>query len=138
MQGRRNPLNADPLGGAMRGVTTHVLSFVAGALLAAVLVLIALSSRDSTATVILSNDTSTHLTNVRLHNRETGGTLIVDRLESGQTEALRVHIRGEGSYLLSATLPSGGLVEAERYMETGYTITEHIEPDQIRPEFTLY
>ena len=75
-------MNADPLGGVMRGVVTHVLSFVAGASLAAILTFVALSSRDSTATVILSNETGSPLTNVRLHNRETGGTLIVDRLDA--------------------------------------------------------
>lgn len=99
---------------------------------------VALSGRDSTATVVLSNETNSTLTNVRLHNRETGGTLVVDRLDPGRSETLRIHVRGEGAYVLSLDLPSAGPVEAERYVETGYTITEHISPNQIRPEHAFY
>ncbi len=122
----------------MRGVATHILSFLAGASVAAILAFVAFSGRDSTATVVLTNETSAPITNVRLHNRETGGTLVVDRIAAGQSETVRIYVRGEGSYVVSAHLPSAGSVEAERYVETGYTITEHIGPSEIRPEHDIY
>jgi len=122
----------------VRRVATHILSFIAGALLAAVLAFVVFSGRDSTATVVLLNDTLSPLTNVRVHNRETGGTLVVDHIAVGQSETLRLHVRGEGSYVLSVNLPSVGLVKAERYMETGYAITEHIGPEAIRADHSLY
>lgn len=131
-------LKSDPLGGPVRGVATRVLSFLTGASGAAVLVFAACSGRNSTATVVLSNETSSPLTDVRLHNRETGQTLVVDRIAAGRSETLQIQVRGEGSYVVSANLPSAGPVEAERYVETGYTITEHIGPDQIKPEHALY
>ena len=99
---------------------------------------VVLRGHGSTATVVLSNETQGPLTNLRLHNRETGGTLVVDHLAPGQTETLRIHVRGEGSYIISVRLPSAGLVESERYVETGYTITEHFANDGIRPEHSIY
>ena len=122
----------------MRSLLTHIISFVAGAVLAAALCIITLSGRDSTATIVLSNETGAILSNVRVHNRATGGTLVVDRIARGQTKTLRIYVRGEGSYLLSVELPVAGATEAERYVETGYTITEHIKPEEIEPEHTFY
>jgi hypothetical protein len=117
---------------------THILSFLAGALFVLVLGGVTLEGLDHTATVVLSNETRGVLANVRVHNRQTGGTLVVDRSAPGQRESLRIHGRGEGSYVLLAELPEAGRIEAERYVESGYTITEHMAPDEVTPEHDFY
>ena len=46
--------------------------------------------------------------------------------------------RGEASYAIAVRFSDGNTVEAERYFETGYTITERIYRDRIQPEFSTY
>jgi len=73
---------------------THILSFLAGALLVLLLGGVTLQHLDHTATIVLSNETSGALTNVRVHNRQTGGTLVVDRIapEPVHDDAMRFPI----------------------------------------------
>lgn len=119
-------------------IVTHILSFLAGALLVLLLGGVTLQQLDHTATIVLSNETPGALTNVRVHNRQTSGTLVVDRIAPGHRETLRIHVRGEGSYVLLVELPEAGRIEAERYVESGYTITEHMAPHEITPEHDFY
>lgn len=122
----------------MKKLADHFVAFLAGAICTALVTLFFLSDRESTASVVLSNETRTPLANLRVLNHETGGTLIVDLLAPGETETLRIYVRGEGGYVLSVELPEAGLLESERYVETGYTVTEHITPSGIVAEHDFY
>ena len=73
---------------------------------------------------------------VNLHQAGCGeiNSLSVQNLQPGRTHTFRFVVCGEGGYKLDAMLENKMVLSSSAYVESGYQVTEFIEPLRIRSQ----
>lgn len=84
--------------------------------------------------VVVENQSGSMIRLVNLQLSSCGGTssLSMQSLAPGRTHTFRFSVCGEGGYTIDALLENKMVLSSDAYVESGYRIVEHIEPDRIR------
>ena len=86
--------------------------------------------------VVVQNDATAEVRSVTLSVTSCGSTskLAVAALAPSQRHTFRFPVCGEGGYELEAALADGRTLKSQAYVESGYSVSEHVEPSRIRSQ----
>ena len=86
--------------------------------------------------VMVENKTMAKIRSVSLAVTTCGSTskLAAFGLALGQTQTVRFPVCGEGGYELEAVLVDGRTLKSKAYVESGYSVSEHVDQSRIRSQ----